>query len=112
MRGVPQSCILGQLLFLLYANDLSQISQHQSSMCADDTSVIIRGTNGNPENEVISTLRRFADWFDVHDMALNIDKTKLINFSYCKKDHRNIAFKYKILTTCENTRFFGLTIGS
>ena len=49
-HGVPQRSIIGPLLFLLYVNNLPQITNDNSKLVlfVDDTSVII--ANPNPLN--------------------------------------------------------------
>lgn len=40
-RGVPQGSVLGPLLFVLYVNDIPQVTSNQIIMYADDLSIII-----------------------------------------------------------------------
>ena len=44
--GVPQDSILSPLLFIIYMNDMSNVSELvYTIMCADDTSVIMSGND-------------------------------------------------------------------
>jgi hypothetical protein len=43
--GVPHGLILGRLFFLLYMNELPKIVNNNIVLFADDSSIIVNGTN-------------------------------------------------------------------
>ena len=56
--GVPQESSLGPLLFLLYVDDLPQISQLWTAVFADDTLLSLSDANlSRSENKVSSQLQ-------------------------------------------------------
>ncbi len=81
--GVPQGSILGPLLFIIYINDLPNISNiTKFILYADDANIFITGSN---IDEVYNKLEYFLtvllNWVDVNGLVLNLKKTHFIVFS-------------------------------
>ena len=76
--GVPQGSYLGQLLFLLYINDLPCIVKDAKvSMYADDTSIYHSSKDIMQLNRALNDeLRRLDGWLQGNKLSLNVAKTR------------------------------------
>ena len=77
--GVPQGSVLGPLLFLIYVNDLPNISKVlQFYLFADDTSIYFESDNLLTLQKVVNReLRVVRKWLEANRFSLNISKTML-----------------------------------
>ena len=80
--GVPQGSILGPLLFLIYVNDLNQVSNILDPiMFADDTNVFYSHHQIKTLFETVSCeLKNIRKWFRANKLSLNIKKQSIHYF--------------------------------
>ncbi len=77
--GVPQGSILGPLLYLLYVNDIGNVSNGTVLSFADDTTLLISKPDlKNVYNESNKEIEKMYYWFCSNKLQLNAKKSKYV----------------------------------
>ena len=110
--GVPQGSVLGPLLFLLYINDLPNISNKlKFFLFADDTNIYYDSKDLiELEKTVNSELKKLCLWLNLNRLALNVGKTNFVIFRANKPLYHNVTLlmNKKALQQKDHIKYLGV----
>src|SRR6218665_2660958 len=78
LSGVPQSSVLGSLLFLIYVNELPDIIESSIRMFADDTKLWRKIQNEEDEQNLQQDLDRLENWSETWLLKCNASKCNVM----------------------------------
>ena len=120
--GVPQGSTLGPLLFIIYMNDINDVSTLlKSILFADDTSlystisVFPSRDSRELSLKINNELVKVIDWLRANKLSLNAKKTKLMQFRYSQMNPNSLPkltleMNGVLIEKVETFNFLGITL--
>ena len=110
--GVPQGSILASLFFILYINDITNCSNFDVKLFADDACLLYSHKNHHQlEKNVNTELQKIHLWTQINKLTINYDKTNYLIFSN-RNDKTNLNLtmnNHKLIRETE-TKYLGVML--
>ena len=110
--GVPQGSILGPLLFLLYINDLPNVSLFDVRLFADDACLLLDNECPNLLQSNINTeLKKINNWMKANKLSLNYEKTNFMIYTNRKNNFTyHLQLEGHVLERVVETKYLGIIL--
>lgn len=114
--GVPQGSVLGPLLFLIYVNDIKNVTPDISiRLFADDTNVFIHNKSCDLLiDNIKQTIKKLKTWFDVNKLTVHLGKTNYTIFHGKKQKVHTCHDKFSVdgidIIRTPTTKYLGVII--
>ena len=111
--GLPQGGLLSPVLFLLFTNDLPNISDNfKAILFADDTTLNFTGEPDDINQSCLADLHKFYTWTLANRLSLNTDKTFFISHTFKNINSSNFSLTLNGQELCgeESGEFLGVNI--
>jgi len=110
--GVPQGSILGPLMYVVFVNDIFNISHSvKCVLYADDTVIIVSGKTMYGLHLLAQYyFSLFSRWFALNNLCLNDSKTHFVIFGYNDNKYNVLMFDNHIVQRVSNVRYLGIII--
>ena len=103
---VLQASVLGQVLFLLYINDMHRSSNQMLFVhFADDTTVFAHNVHASLNRELVGA----DNWLKTNRLSLNVSETSYMIIS-SQKNALDIIIRESILTKVSTVKFLSVTL--
>ena len=96
LSGIPQGSILGPLLFIIFINDLVDISTDNIKLYlfADDAKMYCHIRDTDDIDSLQTSINKFVDWTEKWQVKLNTDKCKVLSIYHRRYTNRGVEPHY------------------
>lgn len=110
--GVPQGSPIAPILYNIFVADIPKDDNVELSLYADDTAILTTAKRTNTAIKKLNNyLIKLEDWLEKWKITLNIGKTQLIRFSYCRiPPEETVKLQDTKLDWSNHIKYLGLTM--